>query len=224
AADELRAFDQWRRLGLEPAPGSPSPWKAALPFWRRPPAEVATPIGDHLKAHPTDLLVARAALRSLAPAEEGALLRAGLALASPTMESLGPAGSDARVLRLRAARGVLPESGRDARRALGEIDPSRLAEDLDRRRFPRKDTNAALADVARVLAAAEEHAGAEAMLAVLSDRGGEGIVELRAEIAAAGAPEAPRAFRLTDGRPAPWRPRDLTFRLVADVLAAEERR
>ncbi len=224
AADELRAFDQWRRLGLEPAAASPSSWKAALPFWRRPPAEVATPIGDHLKAHPTDVLVARAALRSLAPAEEGALLRAALALASPTMEGLGPAGSDASVLRLRAARGLLPESGRAARRALGEVDASGLAEDLDRRRFPRKETNAALADVARVLAAAEEHAGVEAMLAVLSDRGSEGIVELRAEIAAARAPEAPRAFRLADGRPAPWRPRDLTFRLVADMLAAEENR
>lgn len=221
AADDLRAFDQWRRLGLEPTPASPAAWSAALPLWRRPAGAIAPALGDHLRAHPTDLLAARAALRALAPADEATMRRVGLALAAPTMEGLGSAASDERVVRLRMARGLLAQSPRAAQRALGETPAAELAQDLDRRRFPRQDVDTALADVARLLGRAGDARGAQAALAALADRMAPGLVELRADLALFRAPAPPRAFRLADGQPAPWRPRDLTFRLVADVLAAE---
>ncbi len=224
AADDLRAFDQWRRLGVEPAPGSPPAWSAALPLWRRPAAEIAPALRDHLRAHPTDLLAARAGLRSLAPADEEAMSRAAQALDAPTMESLGAAWSDVRVLKVRMARGLLPRSALGARRALGEVPTADLAQEFDRRGFPRKDVDAALADLARILGAAGDAGAAQTALAVLSDRGAAGLADLRAALVTAQAPEPPRAFRVADGQPAPWRPRDLTFRLVADVLAAEDAR
>jgi hypothetical protein len=71
------------------------------------------------------------------------------------------------------------------------------------------------------VASAGDRGRVDIALAALSDRRAAGLTELRASLAAAEAPEAPRAFRLSEGRPAPWRPRDLTFRLVAEVLAAE---
>ncbi len=221
AAEDVRAFDQWRRLGPQPAAEAPSAWGAALRFWTAPAADAAATLAEHLAAHPADLLAGRAALRSLGPAPESALRRALLALRSPALQQLGSPWTDARVVRLRLLRSLLPGSARAARVAFGAAAPSDFGTELDARRFPRRDVDAALSDLARAAAGAGSQAEAQSILAALADRRARGLVELRASVGAAAAPEAPRSFRLADGQPAPWLPRDLTWRVVADVLAAE---
>jgi hypothetical protein len=234
AADEVRAFDAWRRAALSAsAPAvalasvDPAAWTAALPFWKGKPDRIVAALGRHLAAHPYDLRAARAALRSADGGEEEALRRAALALDDPTMEDLGGLESDAALLRLRIARGLLSASsmGRAAHLALGHVDPAGLARDLGRRRMARAQIEAALFDVARIGTRASDAALVERTMAVLIDRKASNLRAVRAELRVLGRPDAPPApFRVTGGAAAPYRPRDLTWAVVAAVLAAEEAR
>jgi hypothetical protein len=234
AADEVRAFDAWRRAALSAeapaaplASSAPAAWTAALPFWKGKPDRIVAALGRHLAAHPYDLRAARAALRSADGGEEEALRRAALALDDPTMEDLGGLESDAALLRLRIARGLLSASSmeRAAHLALGHVDPAGLARDLGRRRMTKAQVEAALADVARIAVRASDAGLVERTMAVLIDRKASNVKAVRAELRVLGRPDAPPApFRVTGGAAAPYRPRDLTWSVVAAVLAAEEAR
>ena len=230
AADEVRAFDAWRRVApaaATPPSTAPSAWTAAVAFWKGPANQVVPALGRHLSAHPYDIRAARAALRSAAGGEEEALRRAALALDDPTMESLGGLESDATLVRLRIARGLLGSSRapRAAHLALGPVDPASLARDLGRRRIARAEVDAAIADVARIATRAEDAALRESAMAVLIDRKASNLKALRAELRILERPDAPpAAFRVVGGAPAPYRPRDLTWAVVAAVLDAEEGR
>jgi hypothetical protein len=231
AADEVRAFDAWRKAAAAAAPASapaaPAAWTAALPFWKGKPADVVPALGRHLGAHPYDIRAARAALRSAAGGEEEALRRAALALDDPTMESLGGLESDSVLVRLRIARGLLgsPATARAAHLALGPVDPAGLARDLGRRRIARSEVEAALADVARIATRAEDAVLREATMAVLIDRKASNLKAVRAELRDLGRAEVPPAsFRVVGGVPAPYRPRDLTWGVMTAVLTAEAAR
>jgi hypothetical protein len=247
AADEVRAFDAWRRASLAVSArrtrGSagipraaataatlsapPTAWTAALPFWKARPGEVVAPLGRHLAAHPYDIRAARAALRSPLGGDEDPLRRAALALDDPTSQALGGLDSDATFLRVRIARGLLRSSpaARAARLALGPVDPAGLARDLGRRRIARTEIDAALADVARIAARAEDALLRDTAMAALMDRKASSLKPLRAELRGLGLPEGqPRPFRVVAGVPAPYRPRDLNWGVVAAVLNAEEKR
>jgi len=233
AADEVRAFDAWRRAALSaevptsPAASAPAAWTAPLPFWKGKPDRVVAALGRHLAAHPYDVRAARAALRSADGGEEDALRRAALALDDPTMEDLGGLESDDALLRLRIARGLLasPSGARAAHLALEHVDPAGLARDLGRRRIARAQVEAALADVARIAMRASDAGLVESTMAVLIDRKASNVKAIRAELRDLGRPEAPpQPFRVTGGAAAPYRPRDLTWAVVSAVLAAEEAR
>jgi hypothetical protein len=233
AADEVRAFDAWRRAAVSasapaaPVASAPAAWTAALPFWKGRPDQVVAGLGRHLIAHPYDLRAGRAALRSADGGEEVALRRATLALDDPTMKDLGGLESDAALLRLRVARGLLSSSStsRAAHLALGHVDPAGLARDLSRRRIARAQVEAALADVARIGTRASDAVLVERTMAVLIDRRASNVKAVRAELRDLGRPDAPPApFRVTGGAAAPYRPRDLTWSVVSAVLAAEEAR
>jgi hypothetical protein len=75
--------------------------------------------------------------------------------------------------------------------------------------------------VARLQATADPVA-ADAAVAAVEDRSpSEGKV-LRAEIAQLAArSDPPPPYRLVDGRPEPWRPRDLDWSVVETALEAE---
>ena len=110
-----------------------------------------TALGPHLRAHPYDILAARAALRSPEAGPEEPLRLAALVLDDRHDGGAGPARPDATLLRLRVARGLLPAAaGRAAQRALGPIDAPGLVRDLARRRMTRAQIDEALADVARI--------------------------------------------------------------------------
>lgn len=226
AADEVRAFDAWRRLTPDIAAASaPAAWSAAAAFWKKPADEAARGLEAHLRAHPSDLLAARAILRSVQAAPEDAAQRARVALAAPALESLGSVYADDSLVRLRIARGLLPTSAAAARTALASVNARGLTDDLVRRRFRAADIDAALGDVARLATRGADAATSAAVLAVLDDRKAAGLVALRAELEALRGPEpAPAAFRVDNGRPRPWRPRDLSFTVVARVLDAEGQR
>jgi hypothetical protein len=222
--EEVRGFDLWRGVaeaattaGIAPPPT----WSAALPFWKADATAIATPLLPHMKAHSLDLLAARAALRTVVAGDEDPLRRAALCLEDSAMDTLGSSQPDQALLQLRIARGLLPRSWRAARTALGTPSPEGLGEDLRRRRFRRAEIDAALADVARIAARAGDPQATDAVLATLSERGAPDLVALRAETRAALRPNAaPRAFRITDGKPAPYRPRDLDWRVLTLVLDA----
>jgi hypothetical protein len=224
AAEDVRAFDQWRRFNPAPAAGDPPAWKAALPFWSGTPSASQAELLPHLAAHPTDVLAGRAVLRTLAPAAEALLRRALVPLASPALEEIGSPWSDARVVRVRLMRTLRADSLRAAGQALGEAGARELALDLDARRFPRREVDSALRDLALTLAAGPAPAAADAVVALLADRRAGELVALREEILALRAPDAPQSYRLAGGTPAPWLPRDLTFAVVSNVLAAEDSR
>jgi hypothetical protein len=218
AREETQAFDAWRRMGA-PAPidlKAPPAWTEALPAWTGRAEAVMGPLGTRLKAHPLDVLTARAALRSPAAAEEDALLRAGLAL---TAFNRNDGDGDHLLLHLRAARGHLPRSAEAARWALEGISPEGLARLLVQRRFRTADIDGALADVARIAGKVGDENGVRDALRLLTDRGAANVKTLRAELAVPEAP--PSAYRTVDGRPTPLRPRDLTWSLLSNVLKAE---
>lgn len=217
ASEETVAFDTWRKLGAPAPEAAPAAWRGALPAWQgRADAAVAF-LGAHLGAQPVDWLAARAALRSLAPGDGDALDRARLALES-SPGSRNEAG-DASILALRAARGCLPRSPRAARAALGEVQAEDLARLLARRNYRTADINAALADLARLAFKAGDGAQLQSAFQALSNRHAPDTKALRAELVEPAAKADP--FRVVDGRPAPIRPRDLTWTMLAAVLKTE---
>ncbi|BDU74199.1 hypothetical protein [Mesoterricola silvestris] len=214
AREDAMAFDVWRRL-TSPGAKAPEYWTGAAAVWTGP-----VSLGDRLKAHGHDVLAARAALRSLAPGDENALARVQRVLENdrPWARDLD---GDRALLRLRASRSLLPRSAAAAQHALGPVDPEALARILAARHFKAADINAALGDVARISARAGREALTRRTLAVLADRNAAGLKALQAELApAAGRAEA---FRMEGGRPAPIRPRDLTWALLTNVLNKEGR-
>jgi hypothetical protein len=85
--------------------------------------------------------------------------------------------------------------------------------------------DAALSDVARIAARAGEPGRAQSVVSVLADRRSPEVRTLRAELLALEAPQQPpQPFRVVNGAPAPYRPRDLSFSVLASALAAEATR
>jgi hypothetical protein len=177
---------------------------------------VVGPLGARLRIHPLDVLSARAALRSPSAADEDALLRAGLALGSGARSE----GEGERILlRIRAARGLLPRSAEAARWALEGVSPEGMARLLVQRRFRTADINGALADAARIARKVDNDRDVREALRLLTDRNAPNAKALRAELAVAEAP--PSTYHVVNGRPAPIRPRDLTWSLLSSIIKAE---
>lgn len=212
ADEDTHAFDAWRKLGAAGVASAPAAWRGALPAWQGKGDQPMAYLGPHLDAQPMDVLGARAALRSLAPAGQETLDRARLALPDAS-------DSDTAILKLRAARGLLPHSARAAQRALRGTRAEGLALLLARRRYRSVDINAALSDLARIAFQCGNDRELQSALQALSDRRAPGVKTLRAELVAPAAKAD--AFRLVDGRPAPIRPRDLTWSLLTTVLQKE---
>jgi hypothetical protein len=217
---EQAAFDNWRKLGAPTGAEekTPAAWASALPFWKTKPEAVLPGLGDHLRAHPHDILASRAAFRSLVPADEEGLLRVAMTRQGAGYDNRRD--HDLAFLRLRAARGLLPRSFRAARVALGQLNSEALARDLVERRLRTASVNAAFADLARMAAKAGDEVQLKAVLAVLSDRKADDAKALRAELLV-DRPAKPEAYRMVDGKPAPIRPRDLTWSMLANLLQAE---
>ena len=219
--EEVHGFDDWRKIGAPTPPGVavPATWRAALPAWQEKADAAMAFLGSRLRSQPLDFLAARAALRSLAPADRDALERARLALgAQPSWEGAA-ASADRAILDLRAARGLLPASWRAARAVLGGANPEGLSRILARRRYRSADINAVLADMARIAFRAGDESHVASAFKALSDRHAGNAKALRAELVAPKAKVDP--FRMVDGRPVPIRPRDLSWSLLANVLNAE---
>jgi hypothetical protein len=222
--EEVKAFDLWRSLATPaPTPDAPEPWAVARRFWTRAAADPGADLGLHLRAHPLDLRAARAALRTVAPGDPDAMELARRALEPPAAPTLGDTWGDSRVLALRAARALGPAYPAAARAALGAFDPS-LAVDLDRRRLPAAEVRGALADVARLSAGAGDAAAAETALAAFEDRAPGDVRALRVEVRKAVPVAPPLPYRVHDGRPEPWRPRDLDWSTVEALLDREGER
>ncbi len=223
-AEEVKAFDLWRRLptgtaapgGAKAAPSPPAPWIAARVFWSKKAGDVGADLAAHLRAHPYDALAARAALRTAAAGDPEAMRLAAEVLQQPAFDSLG---DDQAFLRLRTARGALPASSRWASNALGSMDPASIARDLARRRISSAEIRGVLADVARIAARTGQRT--EPAVAALEDTKPGEAAKLRAELREMEKPTSPPApYRLDAGRPVPYRPRDLDWPVVAAALAA----
>ncbi len=210
--EDLRAFDAWRKLGAAGGVAAPAAWRGALPAWQGKADQAAAYLASHLEAQPMDELAARAALRSLSPAAQEALDRARLALGEAR-------SADTTILDLRAARGLLPRSARAARTALKGAQAEDLARLLARRRYRSTDINAALSDLAHIAFENGDEGALQSAFKALSDRRAPGVKALRAELVTPAAKA--EGFRLVDGRPAPIRPRDLTWSMLATALQKE---
>lgn len=220
--EEVQTFDQWRWMGApvctqEKLPGY---WAVAVTFWKAKADALVPPLGEHLKAHPQDILAVRTALRSLAPAEEDALLRVSLALESNRNQYEGRPEEDQLIFRLRSARDLLPKSWRAAQTALGFTKPEELVQVLVKRRMKTTELNLALADVARIACKSGDDARVNILLGLLTERNASNTKALKAELAAESHGQQ-ESFRLVNGRPAPIRPRDLTWPLFASLLKTE---
>ena len=216
--EEVQAFDGWRRMGA-PVPVDEKPpqaWSEALPAWEAKAETVMGTLGARLRVHPLDVLSARAALRSPSAADEDALLRAGLALGR-TSRSDGE--GDRTLLRIRAARGLLPRSAEAARWALEDVSPEGMIRLLVQRRFRTADINGALADAARLARKVDNERDLKEALRLLTDRNAPNAKALRTELTVPEPP--PSAYHLVNGLPAPIRPRDLTWSLLSSILKAE---
>ncbi len=201
ARDEWQAFDLWRARAL---PDAPAPWRDALAVWR------GGGLAAHLRAHPLDTLAARSALGNLDPLDEDGAGRAGLALR-------GASADEQLVLQWRAARGLQARfPALAAGMTLG--DPWELAHRLAGQGLPARAIDAALFDRARADARGGYPAEFADVLALLQERGAPGLEALAAE-----RPEPAKAypFRVVDGRPAPFRPKDLTWAMLSDLLDRE---
>jgi hypothetical protein len=214
AQEEAQAFDTRRELGAPAVELAPASWRGALPAWQGKADAAVAFLDTRLSAQPVDFLAARAALRSISPADRDALDRARLA-----MDVSNHSNEDGPILNLRAARGFLVQSPRAARRALNAASADDLARILARRRYRSADINAALGDLARLAFHAGDDAQLQSAFKALSDRHAPNAKALRAELVAAPAKAEP--FRMVDGRPAPIRPRDLTWLLLTTVLKTE---
>jgi hypothetical protein len=227
-ADEVKAFDLWRRLvpaATETgAAAPPVAWSHALAFWTRKATEVGPDLAAHLRAHPFDVLAARAALRAVTPADEGSMRLAAAVLHDTPNGVLDDPTADVELLNLRAARGLLPTWPRAASEALGQRDGATTANELVRRRLPKADVDSALADVARIAMQGGSAQGADSALSSLDLRNPDLARAVRLEIRDGSKPAPPPGYRLASGIPAPYRPRDLGWPLIHGVLAAEGQR
>jgi predicted Zn-dependent protease len=218
AAEEVSTFDLWREVAPANVAKDEAPegWITARRFWTEKATEAESRLAVHLAAHPFDVRAARAALRSVAPANDEIARRATIVIRE-FGSAAGDDGGDERVLRVRAARGFLPRSPAAARTALGPIDARWLWGELRRRRFHAADVQGALEDVTRIERAEER--GFDRAMATLEDLDPAAARRLRAETRPS-PPPRPLAYRLEGGRPVPWRPRDLDWGALARVLAA----
>lgn len=226
ASEEVRAFDQWRRLSVAGStdatgPRPPASWSAALPFWKRPPGEATAALLAHLRQKPFDVLAARAALRTIAPADNETTTVVAAALAHGEN---GADHDDLQFLRVRAARADLARSWRAAR---GDDLPRGdwLAAELERRRLRAADIDATLHDLARIATPAGDAGGADAALHALDLRQPAAAAKLRAELRGQ-RPSAPlRPFHLApNGAIEALRPRTLDWPLLQAALAQEATR
>ena len=177
-ADEVKAFDLWRGVAKKTEPTAPAPWTAARVFWTKKAGEVGADLAVHLRAHPYDLLGARAALPAPPPPAIPKPWRSRpKSSASLPRKSLGNNWSDQALLRLRAARGRLASSARAAATALGTVDPGNLLRELRRRRMSVADMEGALEDLARL--AARTGRPSEPAMAVLEDVSRDHAARLR---------------------------------------------
>ncbi|HEV8267873.1 MAG TPA: hypothetical protein VGR00_06560, partial [Thermoanaerobaculia bacterium] len=119
-------------------------------------------------------------------------------------------------------RSELSRSPRAAKSALGSIWLD--ADDLKRRRYPRAEIDALLADVARIGAATSDTALAEKALTQLEARGAAIASDLRKETGLARAKASPKVetVRALAGGFESLRPRDLTWNVYARILDAAE--
>jgi len=124
------------------------------------------------------------------------------------------------LLRLRGARSLLARP-RAARTMAGYISADSVAADLTRRHFKAADVDAALADLARIAAALGDRNELGRSLDVLIDRKWAGARALRAELAAAIVEPPMVSHRVVSGRSLLYRPRDLTFGLVSQIVQAD---
>jgi hypothetical protein len=100
-----------------------------------------------------------------------------------------------------------------------------MGRDLARRRIARAEIDAALADMARIAARAEDAVLRDTAMAALIDRKRRTSRRSAPSCASWACPRGrPQPFRVVSGVPAPYRPRDLNWGVVAAVLTAEEKR
>jgi len=84
--------------------------------------------------------------------------------------------------------------------------------------MPRAEIDATLADLMRLA----PPGGVESLHAQLEDRDAARARALREELRQRdGARQAPSPFRIAEGKPAPYRPRDLSWSVVMAALDAE---
>ena len=205
AREEVLGFDLWQRLGPAPQVPAPAYWTGAL-------EAAGNGLEARLRAHPHDVLAARKAVASLAPADPDTMGRAALVLSQDRPWFQPRLEEDLAILWLRGARAC----GCAAR----SWDAERFVPMLAERAFKPAELNAALADLARIDAAAGDEPQARKLLAVLRERRADGLPALQAELERAFTGRA-EPYRLADGKPLPIRPRDLTWAMLANVLAKE---
>jgi hypothetical protein len=218
-AEEIRAFDFWRR-NIDAGGRGPEAWQPALRFWRETPDRIGEPLQARLREHSFDVLSARATLRRPTAVSPQLALLAARALRD--VEDLYDldVSSDQSLLRLRAVRSLL-DRPRAARAMGGSLPPEPVASDLTRRRFRTADVDAALADLARLAAANRDGPALRSALDLLADREWAGARALRTELAAAQVEPPMVSHRVVGGRSLLYRPRDLTFGLVSQIVEAD---
>jgi hypothetical protein len=218
-AEEIRAFDQWRRW-IDTSNSGPEPWQKALPFWRENAESIGPALQARLLEHSFDTLSARAALRRPTPLAPQTAGLAAHALRDVEDLDVIDVRSDEALLRLRAARSLLA-TPRAAHTVGGFLSPDAVSTDLVRRRFRAADVDAALADLARIAAGVGDRAVLARTLDLLADRKSATVRELRAELAKAVLEPPVVSHRVVGGRSLLYRPRDLTFGLVSQIVAAD---
>lgn len=236
--EEVLAFEQWRRLGaaapaakasekMAARPGAPAgagrapaAWTAAAAALSAKPEAAAAALASRLRAVPGDILTARAVLRSAAPLEEEAALRASLAASMARSHSGLDVDGDRELLKVRAARSLLAASPQAARLALGGAGPDAFLRLATERRLKSAEVNLALADLARIALRTGDAPKAQRIAGLLGDRNAAAAKALRAEFGLE-AGRGVESFRLVNGRPAPIRPRDLAWPMIANALSAE---
>lgn len=187
---------------------------------REPPDNTSEPLQARLREHSFDVLSARAALRrptALSP--QLALLAARALRDVEDLHDLD-VSSDQSLLRLRAARSALARP-RAARALGGFLPPESVVSDLTRRRFRAADVDAAVADLARLASANGDGAALRSALELLADRKWAGARTLRIELAANLVDPPVVSHRVVGGRSLLYRPRDLTFALVSQIVEAD---
>jgi hypothetical protein len=210
AANDLAAFNEWRRLDASTGAGAgPELWQAALKFWK---GNSSVSLAAHLKAHPLDCFSAASLLDTAKGASEDDVVRAE--------QSLRPFISDGDVyalLRLKAARHWLPTSWRTAAQYVnGRADDYFQS----MKKLRPDDANGAMADLARAYWQSGDREQTKAALLLLQDRNYAGISALWADLDKP-LPEKIVDYRMAGGRPAPIMPKDLTWALLNKLLGSK---